>query len=164
MPHCMPKSNVRRLQMMAGAICAALAIASSPAMATTPEGGTLTGPATPEELSVAKGDFVTYCSACHGTDAKGTGPVAMELKTRPADLTRIAQRNGGTFDREAVYKTIEGLDMPASHGSAEMPVWGAWFVHQAVGEGVLLDDARTAARQATNRINNLVKYLETLQK
>jgi hypothetical protein len=57
MLHCMPKSNVFRLHMMAGAICAALAIVSSPALATTPEGGTLSGPATPEELSVAKGDF-----------------------------------------------------------------------------------------------------------
>lgn len=164
MPHCRPKSGVHRKHLMAGMLCAALAVAGLPATATTPEGGSLTGPATPEELSVAKGDFMTYCSACHGTDAKGTGPVAMELKTRPADLTRIAQRNGGKFDREAVYKTIEGLDMPASHGSAEMPVWGAWFVHQAVGEGVLLDDARTAASQATKRINNLVKFLETLQK
>ena len=97
MPHCRPKSGVHRKHLMAGMLCAALAVAGLPAKATTPEGGSLTGPATPEELSVAKGDFMTYCSACHGTDAKGTGPVAMELKTRPADLTALVlEVNGRT--------------------------------------------------------------------
>jgi mono/diheme cytochrome c family protein len=134
----------------------------TPAAATTEAG--LAGPATPAELETAREDFITYCSGCHGEDARGRGPVAIELKTKPADLTGIAARNGGTFDREQVYKKIEGLDMPPSHGTSEMPVWGAWFVHQAVGEGVLLEDARTAAKQATQRINNLVKYLESLQK
>jgi mono/diheme cytochrome c family protein len=159
----MLNAEVRRKVSLGVVLSAALACSAPIGLATTPKSGTLSGPASPEELSLAKADFATYCSACHGLDGKGRGPVAMELKTKPADLTRIAQRSGGTFDREAVYKRIEGLDMPASHGSAEMPVWGAWFVHQAVGEGVLLDDARTAATQATRRINNLVKYLETLQ-
>ena len=142
---------------------AMLAVAClQPAVATTEAG--LSGPATPAELETAHEDFITYCSGCHGEDGKGRGPVAIELKTKPADLTGIAARNGGTFDREQVYKKVEGLDMPASHGTSQMPVWGAWFVHQAVGEGVLLEDARTAAKQATQRINNLVKYLEALQK
>ena len=144
-------------------VSSALALAGiSPAAATSEAG--LSGPATPAELETARDDFLTYCSGCHGEDGKGRGPVAIELKAKPSDLTAIAARNGGTFDREQVYKKIEGLDMPLSHGTSQMPVWGAWFVHQAVGEGVLLEDARTAARQATQRINNLVKYLEALQK
>ena len=36
-----------------------------------------------------------YCASCHGTDAKGDGPMAKSLKVKPADLTRIAARNGG---------------------------------------------------------------------
>jgi mono/diheme cytochrome c family protein len=158
----MLNAEVRRKVSLGVVMSAALACSAPIGLATTPKAD-IVRPGIAGGVVARQGDFATYCSACHGLDGKGRGPVAMELKTKPADLTRIAQRNGGTFDREAVYKRIEGLDMPASHGSAEMPVWGAWFVHQAVGEGVLLDDARTAATQATRRINNLVKYLETLQ-
>ena len=118
---------------------------------------------TTTEFAKAADDFNRFCSVCHGRNAKGRGPVAKELKTPPADLTKISDRAGGDFPAEAVFKTIEGLDMPAAHGTSEMPVWGALFVRQAVGEGVLIDDAKTAARVATDRIRQLVKYLETIQ-
>jgi mono/diheme cytochrome c family protein len=36
-----------------------------------------------------------YCASCHGADGKGDGPMAKSLKVKPADLTRIAARNGG---------------------------------------------------------------------
>ncbi|MGB5216244.1 MAG: hypothetical protein WBN88_21700, partial [Anderseniella sp.] len=88
---------------------------------------------------------------------------AKELKTPPADLTRISARSDGVFPTDAVFKTIEGLDMPLAHGTAEMPIWGALFVRQAVGDGVLIEDAKTAARVATDRIKRLVRYLETIQ-
>ena len=115
------------------------------------------------ELAAAERDFNTFCGVCHGRDAKGRGPVADELKTSPPDLTRIAERAGGSFPAEAVYKKVEGLDMPLAHGTREMPIWGALFVRQAVGDGVLIEDAKTAARVATDRIRRLVKYLETIQ-
>lgn len=118
---------------------------------------------TPPELAKAAKDFNTYCSVCHGSDAKGRGPVAGELKTPPADLTRISDRAGGSFPTEVVFKKVEGLDMPLAHGTSAMPIWGALFVRQAVGEGVLIEDAKTAARVATDRIRRLVKYLETIQ-
>ena len=44
-----------------------------------------------------------------------------------------------------------------------MPIWGALFVRQAVGEGVLIEDAKTGARVAMDRIWRLVKYLESIQ-
>ncbi len=131
-----------------------------PASATTEvTASTLTSP----ERAKAAQDFNTYCSVCHGRDARGRGPVAKELKTPPADLTRISARSGGVFAADEVFKTIEGLDMPAAHGTSEMPIWGALFVRQAVGEGVLIEDAKTAARVATDRIERLVRYLETIQ-
>ena len=129
------------------------------AAATEVTASVLTSP----ELAKAAQDFNTYCSVCHGRDAKGRGPVAKELKTPPADLTRISARADGVFPEDAVFKTIEGLDMPLAHGTSEMPIWGALFVRQAVGEGVLIEDAKTAARVATDRIKRLVKYLETIQ-
>jgi len=118
---------------------------------------------TSADLAKAAEDFTTYCSVCHGRDAKGNGPVAKELKTPPADLTGIAARAGGEFPADKIFKTIEGLDMPAAHGTSDMPIWGALFVRQAVGEGVLIEDAKTAARVATDRIMRLVRYLESIQ-
>ena len=118
---------------------------------------------TSPELAKAAADFNTYCSVCHGRDARGNGPVAKELKTPPADLTRISVRSGGVFPADDVFKTIEGLDMPLAHGTSDMPIWGALFVRQAVGDGVLIEDAETAARVATDRIKRLVRYLETIQ-
>jgi len=124
----------------------------------------VTAPAlTSSEFAKATKDFDTYCSVCHGSDARGRGPVAEELKTPPADLTRIAARSGGVFEVEAVFKKIEGLDMPLAHGTSDMPIWGALFVRQAVGEGVLIEDAKTGARVAMDRIRRLVKYLESIQ-
>src|SRR5688572_12331764 len=72
-----------------------------------------------------KDSFAAYCAACHGKEAKGNGPVAAALKTAPADLTRIAARNGGTFDIIRVERVILGTDkVLPSHGSSDMPIWG----------------------------------------
>ena len=115
------------------------------------------------ETAAARKDFAVYCSSCHGAGGAGDGPVAMELKTPPADLTRIAQRAGGTYPTAEVYRRIEGLDEPTAHGTRDMPVWGMWFTFQAVGEGVLLDDAKTAEAEARRRIERMVEYIATLQ-
>jgi len=116
-----------------------------------------------DATQAAARDFRSYCAPCHGLDGKGGGPVAVVLKTAPADLTLIGRRHGGSFPSEAVYITIEGTDMPAAHGSRDMPVWGMWFTGQAVGDGLLLKDAKPAAETARKRIRALVGYLETIQ-
>ena len=54
-----------------------------------------------------------FCLQCHGPEGKGNGPLAKGLRTPPADLTRIAQRNGGKFPRVAVGRFIMG-DRPGS--------------------------------------------------
>ncbi len=71
--------------------------------------------------------FVRYCASCHGEDGRGSGPVAASLDVAPADLTRIAERAGGTFDEGAVMAVIDGRRAVASHGPREMPVWGEVF-------------------------------------
>ncbi len=120
--------------------------------------------ASEDEREWAAHDFRSYCAPCHGLDAKGEGPVAEVLKTRPTDLTLIRQNSGGKFPSELLYKKIEGLDMPQAHGTSEMPVWGMWFAHQAVGESILLGDAKPAAEKVQARIRAIVDYLETLQR
>jgi mono/diheme cytochrome c family protein len=97
--------------------------------------------------------FRAYCAACHGTDAKGTGPAASSLKTPPADLTLIAKRHGGRFSQNDLERWILGTDeMPRSHGSREMPVWGPVF------RDLGADNAEMALR-----LNNLISYLKSIQ-
>lgn len=74
-----------------------------------------------------KAMFENYCAACHGLDAKGTGPAAPALKKVPADLTKISARNNGTFPEVKVKRYIEGLDEVPAHGSRDMPMWGRLF-------------------------------------
>lgn len=86
--------------------------------------------------------FMSYCASCHGADARGNGPVAASLKKQPSDLTKI--QKGAKFPTDDVRKKISGdLSVPV-HGKQDMPVWGLVF--------------------SQNDINNLVKYLESIQR
>jgi len=97
--------------------------------------------------------YKAYCAVCHGANAKGNGPMAMFLKTQPADLTRIQERNNGMFPRAKVRRIISGEEpRPAGHGTRDMPVWGPIFSQVAWDQ----DLGRV-------RIDNLARYLETLQ-
>ena len=97
--------------------------------------------------------FRTYCASCHGTDARGDGPVALQLRRMPPDLTQYTRRNGGMFPSERVYRIIDGRDVP-SHGDREMPVWGDVF-------RMTPDDSAVAGVKA--RIDAVVRYLEGIQ-
>ncbi len=97
--------------------------------------------------------FHAHCAACHGSQGKGDGPAASSLKTKPADLTVLAKKNGGRFPVERVQKFISGDDPALSaHGSREMPIWGPIF-HQ-------IEDDQDLGNV---RLQNLVKFLETIQ-
>jgi mono/diheme cytochrome c family protein len=88
-----------------------------------------------EDRHVAGSDlYRQYCSSCHGAAGKGDGPLAATLKRPPADLTRIADRNGGKFDEAALMSVIDGRRIVAEHGPREMPVWGARFEDELRGE------------------------------
>ena len=85
------------------------------------------GPIKPTPASNPKQMFDTYCAVCHGKEGTGDGPAAMALSKKPADLTKISARNGGTFPDVKVKRYIEGLDEVAAHGSRDMPMWGDLF-------------------------------------
>jgi hypothetical protein len=53
--------------------------------------------------------------------------MAKELKTPPADLTKISARAGGTFPAARVVEIIRYDGNMAAHGTAVMPVWGKVF-------------------------------------
>jgi len=72
--------------------------------------------------------FRHYCASCHGVDGRGHGPASVALKRGAPDLTKISQRNGGTFPFSRVKDIIEGKESgPQAHGNREMPVWGPIF-------------------------------------
>jgi mono/diheme cytochrome c family protein len=80
-----------------------------------------------EDFDIGKSEFQSSCASCHGTDARGKGPVSGQLKTAPADLTVLARNNNGVFPMNAVYETISGLKTVPAHGNREMPIWGERF-------------------------------------
>jgi len=81
------------------------------------------------------------------------GPVAAALKTKPANLTRLASINGGQFPRDRVRAFVaQGRTDTPSHGAPDMPVWGPIFQ--------VLDPSDTVAQ---TRINNVVAYIQSIQ-
>src|SRR5579864_6827266 len=99
-----------------------------------------------------KAMFTEYCAVCHGSGGKGDGPAADALKKRPADLTQLARKNGGSYPELHVMNFIKGDDIVASHGSRDMPVWGNIFSQMSSNRDLV--QVRTVA---------LTKYIEQMQ-
>lgn len=99
--------------------------------------------------------YSQYCQSCHGTDGKGTGEIAADLATPPANLTQLRSNNEGTFPQDAVFQMIEGNADVEAHGSRQMPVWGNIWGEEG-GEPV-------ADEIVEQRINELVEYLRSIQ-
>ena len=99
--------------------------------------------------------FQSYCVVCHGSDAKGSGPLASSLTKRPADLTVLAAANGGTFPTEMVARIIDGRNPVKGHGGGDMPVWG---------EALLKTQGAGSEAAVKERIDALVAHLRGLQK
>ena len=120
--------------------------------------GLLSGSAGAQEAQAPESGaelFFTHCGACHGKGGEGDGPVANELEYVPPDLTLIAQRAGGEFPAEQVFRIVDGRDPVKGHGGPEMPIWGDAFrsAEEDFDESV-----------AEARIRSIVKHLETLQR
>ena len=98
--------------------------------------------------------FRTYCASCHGTAARGDGPLASAMNRKPANLTEIAKRNGGRFPSELVFRTIDGRQPVRGHGGPDMPVWGDVFTRSR--------DAGDAERVKAV-IQSLVDFLDSIQ-
>jgi len=101
--------------------------------------------------------FGAYCASCHGVDATGGGPAGRMLDPPPADLTQIAQRNGGRFDRDQVSAHIDGRFFVKGHGPSAMPVWG-----RAIDDRN--ENMSTETRLTPAAIHQIAAYLATLQR
>lgn len=104
-------------------------------------------------LSSPEGDYLRFCSLCHGFDGTGKGPLADALKRPPANLTLLTRRHGGKFPAEYAKEVItKGGDI-IGHGSSEMLPWGPTFSAEEAGG---MPDDRI-------RIEGLVRYIESIQ-
>ena len=70
--------------------------------------------------------FTSYCQLCHGPGGKGDGPLAVQMKIRPADLTTTVRSRSDTILKKIITgegrQTITGRDR---HNllSGAMPQW-----------------------------------------
>ena len=113
----------------------------------------VTIPVTKTASTSGKQMYSSYCAPCHGMDGRGQGPVAPALKAPVPDLSLLARNNHGKYPDAHIYTVLEnGVDI-ASHGSAEMPVWGP----------ILGRMNHTNNQDRLLRVANLSRFLETLQ-
>jgi len=102
--------------------------------------------------------YMRFCAACHGASGVGDGVVAGSLRIIVPDLTRIARRQGGTFNEERVRRIIDGRTTVPPHGTREMPVWGIEFA----GDNRAAPDGGQPSRQII--LSRLTDYLRSIQK
>ena len=93
--------------------------------------------------------FTSYCAPCHGRTGKGDGPAANALTPKPADLTQLTRKHGGSaFPARDFEDRVSGIAMSPAHGNTDMPVWGP--ILRQLGNDAM-------------RMYNLRTYVESLQ-
>jgi mono/diheme cytochrome c family protein len=101
--------------------------------------------------------YTRLCASCHGANGRGDGPVAASLVIMVPDLTRIAQRHGGTFPEEQVRRIIDGRQTLPPHGSRAMPVWGFEFGTQTAGQSQSQDRTNALISRLTEHVRSMQK-------
>ncbi len=113
----------------------------------------------PERQVSARALYADYCVSCHGPQGRGDGAAAEGLDKRPADLTSISRRNGGTFPMVEVMSTIDGYTRRGDRTSV-MPELGA-----ALQEGplVLVETAPGVMTPTPANLVALANYVKGMQ-
>lgn len=96
--------------------------------------------------------YEQHCMVCHGVNGKGDGPLADDLKVRPADLTEYSRRRDGKFPEVEAREIIDGRRRVRGHGGTEMPIWGRVFARGTFGEV-----------EVDAKLDALVAYLRSIQ-
>lgn len=111
-----------------------------------------------QDINAGRAHFDTHCAVCHGSDARGSGPMSQVLLLQPSDLTQLSNDAGGTFPISQLIAKIDGRDPLVSHGSP-MPVFGGFFE----GKGVTMRGEEGILIMTSQPIIDLVTYLDTIQ-
>jgi mono/diheme cytochrome c family protein len=104
--------------------------------------------------------FDDKCVVCHGATGVGDGVLAEGLRQRPADLTRLSERNGGTFPTAETFSKIWGRDdeIIRTHHISEMP---AFYDAPVFGHDKEFEDS--AGRLSPQQIREIIAFLVTIQ-
>lgn len=102
--------------------------------------------------------FAENCASCHGSDAKGHGPLADGLDVALPDLTTLSARNRGVFPRDHVMSTIDGYSR-GQHGAQVMPEFG----EGDLGPTVIIEDGDGNGIPVPVNLLALAQYLESIQ-
>jgi mono/diheme cytochrome c family protein len=111
-------------------------------------------------LELGRRDYLNYCAACHGPEARGDGTLGEFLTLAVPDLATLAKRNSGKFPEERVTEVIDGRAEVKVHGMRDMPVWGDWFDAEAISPDT---DRETRELVVRDRIQSLVGYIASIQ-
>ena len=103
-------------------------------------------------------DFADLCAPCHGPTGVGNGDLAADLAIKPADLTGLAARNGGTFPMARVMSKIWGYSRGEGAPSM-MPEFGPLLDSPTV----LVDVGDGVQTPTPERLLDLAEYLVSIQ-
>lgn len=101
-------------------------------------------------------NFRRLCAECHGSDGRGGLSAAPDSRVNASDLTKLAARHDGRFDRAAIAEWIEGRSLPKAHGTRVMPVWGERL-------SVKFDRYPQADELIGATLDPILVYLESIQ-
>ena len=101
--------------------------------------------------------FSENCTSCHGTSAKGDGPMAARLTKAPPDLTQLSRKNGGTFPEAEALSYIYG-DPERGHLARVMPEFG-----DAMSQDLVPVDINGILTPTPRALAGLLFYLESIQ-
>ncbi len=102
--------------------------------------------------------FQENCISCHGIAGQGDGPIAKQLNTAPADLTKISARRDGVWPMLEMMSIIDGYSRNTVPRE-DMPV----FENFLDNEMVEFDTGNGEAILVPSKLIEIVEYLEALQ-
>lgn len=114
-----------------------------------------------KKFDFGKVEYESKCASCHGLQGKGDGPAAQSLVTRPPDLSKLANRNGGVLPANSMYSMIVGDKLIPAHGTRNMPIWGSIYSREA--EGHHFETPQDNEGYVRGRILFLIEYINRLQ-
>jgi mono/diheme cytochrome c family protein len=117
-------------------------------------------PAMAQQMGYGQAEFLNSCAMCHGPEGRGDGEYAINLSTRPADLTQLSRKNGGEYPFARVFGIIDGRFIVEGHEGRDMPRWNRLFLQEDL-EAYSPEEAEAVTRE---RVRQLTLYVETLQR
>jgi cbb3-type cytochrome oxidase cytochrome c subunit len=102
--------------------------------------------------------YLENCVSCHGVTGKGDGPLAANLRTPPADLTKIAARREGVWPMLEIMAILDGYSRNTLPRE-DMPV----FENLLDNEMTEFDTGNGELTLVPTKLIEVVYYLESLQ-